>query len=208
MGWRDAAFLHWRVPAEALRPLVLEGLAIDTFGGDAWVSAVAFRMVGTRLGPVPLGTADFPELNLRTYVTRDGVPGVWFLQIDAADRTFCVLGRRMGMPYRHARFKLGTDGVRSEPGDGGAPFAATWLPGARPADAALDAFLVERYAAYGRLGGKLVRADVRHDPWPLEAANARLLAAGALPAAVASRQPDLAHTSRGVEVSAARAKKA
>ena len=32
------------------------------------------------------GISAFPELNVRTYVTLGGKPGVWFLSLDAANR--------------------------------------------------------------------------------------------------------------------------
>ncbi|MEA3190987.1 MAG: uncharacterized protein QOD77_1569 [Thermoplasmata archaeon] len=206
MGWRDVAFLHWPIPASDLRALVPEPLALDTHGQTAWVSAVALRMVGLRLGPLPLASPDFAVLNLRTYVTHDGVAGVWFLQNEAADRWFCAVSRRMGIPYRAARITLGADGVRSEPEGGAAPFAATWSSGARPPGLGLDAFLVERYSAYSVVGRRLLRTDVRHAPWPLDAANARVLAPGALPAVLAGAQPELAHTSPGVEATLHRAR--
>ena len=44
MNWDDLLFLHWRVEADRLRPLLPAGLALDTFEGAAWISVAAFRM--------------------------------------------------------------------------------------------------------------------------------------------------------------------
>lgn len=206
MGWRDAAFLHWPIAPAHLRPLLPEPLDLDTHGGTAWVSALALRITGLRLGPVPLASQDFPVVHLRTYVSYGGVAGIWFLQNDAADRLFCAASRLMGLPYRPASITLGAEGVRSEPADGAKPFAATWSPGARPPAPDLDRFLVERYSAFHVAGGRLLRSDVQHAPWPLDAANAAVLAAGALPAPLVGMQPSFAHTSRGVEATLRRAK--
>jgi uncharacterized protein len=47
------------------------------------------------------------ELNVRTYVHFNGVPGVWFFSLDASN-TLAVLGARaaIGLPYFRARMRL------------------------------------------------------------------------------------------------------
>jgi len=45
-SWGKLLFLHWPVPADLLRPLVPEPLAIDTFEGTAWVGITPFTMWG------------------------------------------------------------------------------------------------------------------------------------------------------------------
>ena len=42
--------------------------------------------------PYP-GTSSFPELNVRTYVKRDGKPGVWFFSLDAANALAVAVAR-------------------------------------------------------------------------------------------------------------------
>jgi len=76
--WGKLLFLHWAVPAVWLRPLIPEPLSIYTFGGLAWVGVTPFTMWGVRpafLPPVPV-LSESHELNVRTYVHLDGVPGV------------------------------------------------------------------------------------------------------------------------------------
>ena len=53
--------------------------------------------------PVPR-LSTFPELNVRTYVTRDGKPGIWFFSLDAGS-TLAVEGakRLYRLPYHRAR---------------------------------------------------------------------------------------------------------
>lgn len=205
MQWRDAAFLHWRLsPRDATR-LLPPGLEVDAFRGEAWVSAVPFRMARTRLFGIPLAPS-FPELNLRTYVRRGGLQGIWFLAIDA-EGPFVAMGRSQGMPYRKATLRLRSDGVESVP-RAGPPFSAQWQPDEGEADPELDAFLVERYHAFGLRRGRRVRGDVRHAPWPLRPATARVAAWGSLPPVLHGRQPDLAHLSPGVDVAARPARRA
>ena len=78
MRWHDLLFMHWPVPAAALRPLIPSGLDLGTFGGEAWLGVVPFRMTGIRhrLGPALPWVSAFAELNVRTYVTAGGRPGV------------------------------------------------------------------------------------------------------------------------------------
>ena len=76
--WHDLLFMHWPVSIESLRPHIPPSLTIDKFDGQAWIAVVPFRMSRIAphgLFPVPWLSA-FPELNVRTYVIRDGKPGV------------------------------------------------------------------------------------------------------------------------------------
>jgi uncharacterized protein len=180
MRWTDLAFLHWPLPAAALRPLVPAALEIDTFDGDAWVGVVPFRMEATRLRwlpPIPTAT-DFPELNVRTYVRAGGRAGVWFFSLDAASRLAVFGARRfLGLPYFHAAMAVRADesGVHYESrrarAGGSAEFQASYRPAgplfhSRPGT--LVHWLTERYCLFGqRRSGLCYRLDIAHQPWPL-----------------------------------------
>ena len=99
MRWVDLLFMHWPVPADALRPLIPPGLELDTYEGRAWLGVVPFGMedVAPRFLPAPPGPGAFPELNVRTYVRRRGRGGVWFLSLDAGSR-LAVEGRAGRLP--------------------------------------------------------------------------------------------------------------
>lgn len=129
MRWHDLLFAHWPISPDVLRPLLPDGLEVETFDGSAWIGVVPFRMSGTRLRrcpPVPT-TSSFPELNVRTYVrpagsTTEEALGIWFFSLDAASRIAVRTARAgFGLPYRDARMRVTT--VKSwEPGanrDGG-----------------------------------------------------------------------------------------
>src|SRR4051794_1503579 len=73
-SWGKLLFMHWRVPVEMLRPHVPIGIDIDTFEGDAWIAITPFTLWGARprfLPPLPW-LSNFHEMNVRTYVYRDG----------------------------------------------------------------------------------------------------------------------------------------
>src|SRR5260370_21119247 len=104
--WHDLLFAHWAVAAEAIRRLIPKNLELDTFQGQAWIGIVPFTMSGVRLRGTPglpwLST--FPELNVRTYVTAGGKPGVWFFSLDAVNPLAVELARFwFHLPYFRAR---------------------------------------------------------------------------------------------------------
>jgi uncharacterized protein len=198
--WGKLLFMHWPVAASHLRPLVAPQVSIDTFDGQAWVGVVPFRMWGVRpyFGPPVPGLSSFLELNVRTYVHYEGVPGVWFLSMDI-NSPIARWGARQFffLPYYDAEMSLGEDGNRivyssrrTDPQSPPAAFDANWthgepLPKTEPDS--LDFFLTERYCLYSAYKEQLYRCRVHHQPWPLSRAelsahNSTLLEALGLPA--------------------------
>src|SRR5205823_14606196 len=84
--WDDLLFAHYRVAAEELARLVPQGLEIEQYDGSAWLGVTPFVITGFRLrGTLPLPRlSTFPELNVRTYVTVDDKPGIWFFSLDTS----------------------------------------------------------------------------------------------------------------------------
>jgi hypothetical protein len=184
-SWRRLLFAHWPVAAATLRELVPAELELDTFEGQAWVSLTPFDLWELRvrgLPPVP-GAGRFPELNLRTYVTVGGRPGIWFFSLDAGS-TLAVLGARMfvGLPYHRAdmRIEHEDDWVRytSRRREGQAHFRARYRavgPDYQARPGSLDHFLAERYALYVvRRDASVIRQDIHHLPWTLRDAEATI----------------------------------
>jgi uncharacterized protein YqjF (DUF2071 family) len=78
--WGSLLFMHWPVPVDLLRPLVPDPLVVDAYGDLAWVGITPFTMWGVRPAftpPLPY-LSESHELNVRTYVHLDGVPGSGF----------------------------------------------------------------------------------------------------------------------------------
>jgi len=196
--WSRLLFLHWRLAPQDVRPLVPATLELDLDDGMAWVALTVFhvsRMRPPLLPPIP-GLSDGEEINLRTCVHRDGVPGLWFLSLDFTN-ALAVWGARLAyrLPYYQARMKASVHDDRasfqSERTHAGAPpatFDATWhlgepAPEARPGT--LDFFLVERYALWSGPAAQC-HARIHHRPWPLRRAtlshlHSTLLEAAGLP---------------------------
>jgi uncharacterized protein YqjF (DUF2071 family) len=181
-SWVDLAFLHWRVDAAELRRLVPRDLELETYDGTAWLGITPFLLTGFRLrGMPPLPrVSTFEELNVRTYVRRDGKPGIWFFSLDAASTLTVEAAKRIyKLPYRraHMRYERSADMVHYESARAGAAFSARYR-GEGPlfhADAGtLEYFLTERYCLYTEEGGHIYRTDIHHPPWDLQRGEAQI----------------------------------
>lgn len=187
MRWLDLAFLHWPVDARVLERELPRGLELDTFEGTAWLGVVPFRMEDVRPRWVPSipGISAFPEINLRTYVTAEGKPGVWFFSLDVTSR-LAVRAARMGfhLPYFKARMDFAREGetvhYASARIDGGVPygFEGSYRPTAGvelTQPGSFEAWLTERYCLYSaNKRGQVFRGEVHHLPWPLQRGEAEI----------------------------------
>ena len=190
-NWHHLLFLHWEVPPEELQALLPAGLTVDTFDGKAYVGLVPFTVTGARpmLAPPIPGISSFHEVNVRTYVHRNGSdPGVWFFSLDASN-IIAVSAARAGykLPYYHATIEFTASGdalpkvsFRSHRDDERGPKPAHLHVQYAPADGVtrpaapntLDFFLIERYILYASDDKhQLYRARVHHQPYPVQRAE-------------------------------------
>lgn len=183
-GWYDLLFAHWSVAPATLRALVPPALDLDLHEGQGWVGLTPFHLRDLTLRgirPPPGVPSAFLEMNLRTYVVHDGVPGIFFFSLDAESRA-AVLGARAlyRLPYFHAEMALTREGeshvYASRRSDGRAEARLDYRPTsgelARDEDS-LARWLAERYCLYAPLeSGKLLRAHIHHPPWALHKAEA------------------------------------
>ena len=204
MTWRDLLFAHWPVDPETVARRLPDAVSVDTYDGDAYLGVVPFVMDDIRPRGVPVGL-QFGELNLRTYVTVDGRPGVYFFNLDADDRIGVGLARALfQLPYYRAEMDIKTHGEGSDRevtfmshrrGSAAAPanFDATYGPDGAfetPAPDSLDAFLTERYRFYTTDdGGRLYYGDIDHEPWSLAPATADIRTNGLFSANGFDRPP-------------------
>lgn len=197
--WQDLAYIHWRYPIEEIQALLPAGVEVDSFDGSAWVGLIPFSMrnIGIpRLPAVPY-FGSFPEVNVRTYVRRNGVPGVWFFSLDV-NRFLPALVARVSyfLPYcwgkasnKRTDSTLATEVRRRWPSRASTSIRVSiGDPIESPDD--LSVFLSARWGLYSRGIGKGVRyAPVDHETWPLwtarlESLNDTLLIAAGLSAPV------------------------
>jgi uncharacterized protein YqjF (DUF2071 family) len=183
--WHELLFAHWPIAPAELRSLVPPILPLDTFEGACWVGIVPFHMTYVRPRWVPPITAlsSFVELNVRTYVTLQGIPGVYFFSLDANNPIAVAIARTFfHLPYFNAVMstKRAGDTIhyyshRTHKGSPPAEFRAKFRPIAPIAFAqkgSLEQWLTERYCLYTVLPGKGVyRGDIHHLIWPLQPAE-------------------------------------
>lgn len=179
--WRDLAYVHWRYDPQVVAALLPEGLEVDTFDGSAWVGLIPFSMRGIGLPRLPAVPyfGSFPEINVRTYVRRNGIPGVWFFSLDVNRLIPAVVARTTYLlPYcwGHASNRIDDGVLRSDverrwPSRARSRTAVRiGQPIAQPDDLAV--FLSARWGLYSKgLFGGLMYAPVDHEPWPLHSAS-------------------------------------
>ncbi|MFB6270926.1 MAG: YqjF family protein [Halobacterium sp.] len=184
MEWRDVLVASWPVDPDTVAQRLPDGVTVDTFDGRAWLSVVPFVMGDVRPLGVPAAVGrTFGELNLRTYVTGDAGPGIYFFNLDADDTVGVTLARTLfKLPYYHAEMRVHRDGdsvdFRSHRVHEGVPpldFDATYRPIGDPEPAepgTFESFLLERYRFYVEGRSTLYAGEVSHDPWRIAHADA------------------------------------
>ncbi|MET0989766.1 MAG: DUF2071 domain-containing protein [Glaciihabitans sp.] len=210
--WSDLAFLHWRVDASQVAPLLPKGLRPDEFDGSSWVGLIPFVLDrATVLGspPVPY-FGDFVEINVRLYaVDQQGHRGVVFVTLDAG-RLAAVLAARalFALPYVWSRTTVTRTGTElvyrgrrhlDRTATSEIVVRTTEVP---VVDDPLADFLTARWALFTRVLGRTVRLRNTHAPWrvfeaELLSLDDTLLARAGF-ASVATRPPDSVLYSPGV----------
>jgi uncharacterized protein YqjF (DUF2071 family) len=175
--WSNLFLATYAVPPSLLVKHLPPGLDLDTQGGQAFVSLVAFDFQGTRVLGVPWpGYRDFPELNLRFYVRHGTDRGVVFIREFVRQRLVAWLARFLyNEPYRVAPL---ASVVREEPGRLTVEHRLHWAgrdhtlratgatPGYRPAETSVEHFFKEHRWGFGRTRrGRPIRYEVVHPVW-------------------------------------------
>ncbi|GGF85661.1 hypothetical protein GCM10010912_33700 [Paenibacillus albidus] len=184
--WKDLLFAHWPVNEVELLPYLPPGLELEQWEGTPWISMSPFVMDLLKLRglPPPPGVHRFLELNIRTYVVRDGKPGIFLLNLDASSLLAVAAARLLAhLPYRHATMSYHCAGgdiryssKRINPNGDEAVFQGIYravqplcfhaMPGT------LLHWLTERYCLYASdRAGRLYIGEIHHLPWPLQEAE-------------------------------------
>lgn len=204
--WRNALFLHWKIPFETLRPIVPGKLKLDSFNGDYYVSLVAFTMknIRPRLLPAFTPISTFHEINLRTYTIHNNKGGVYFLSIEAEKTISAFLARMLsGLPYQKARMHRSSETYNSVNPKANQQLDLSYQIG-KPVlhKSLLDTWLTERYCLHLVQQDQIYTFDIHHLEWPLAEVEIKTkqlhykvgdLNLGTIP-------PDSTHYSEGVQV--------
>jgi uncharacterized protein YqjF (DUF2071 family) len=211
--WSDLAFLHWRVDADLVAPLLPAGLRPDVFDGSSWVGLIPFVLDrATVFGSAPIPYfGSFVEVNVRLYaVDERGRRGVVFVSLEAS-RLVSVLAARalFAIPYMWSRTTVEvTQGEYRYSSRrhlaGRAHSSVVVRPTDHPVvDDPLADFLTARWALFTRVRGRTIRLRNHHEPWrlfdaDLVALDDTLLAGAGFPGLAGTRAPDSVLYSPGV----------
>jgi len=210
--WHDLLLAHWQIVHDVIRKLVPEPLALDSFHGQCWIAVTPFHMSGVRARGLPAlpGLSRFAELNVRTYVTLDDKPGVFFFSLDAANLPAVFAARTLyRLPYFHADMSVDVkpNSVRyhSRRYRREAEFRGVYRPVGEVQlrrHGTPEHWLTERYCLYTVAKGRVYRGEIHHQPWPLQDADAEIKT-NTMAAASGITLPDtkpLLHFSRRLDV--------
>jgi uncharacterized protein YqjF (DUF2071 family) len=186
MTWSELLFAHWQVDPNLISPLLPPQLTLDTRDGSAWVGVVPFLMsnIAPRCCPPVPKLSRFLELNVRTYVSHDGKPGVWFFSLDAENPIAVRIARAtFNLPYMDATMSMRKDdtgtvfyqSTRTHRGEPLANLDASYQAVGEPFFAkpgTLEYWLTARYCLYSAdRKNRLYRGEIDHPPWSLSTAT-------------------------------------
>jgi uncharacterized protein len=186
MSWSELLFAHWPMEPKLISSFLPPGLALDTRDGVAWIGVVPFLMsnVAPRCCPPIPRLSRFLELNVRTYVTHEGKPGVWFFSLDAESPLAVRVARStFYLPYMDAVMSMTKDeshrieyrSHRTHRGEPAANFDATYSESGETFHAVpgtLEHWLTARYCLYSvNRQNRLFRGEIDHPPWTLSKAT-------------------------------------
>ncbi|MDQ0217800.1 YqjF family protein [Peribacillus cavernae] len=180
--WRDLLFMHYPVSTDIIKSYIPTELELDIFENKAWISMIPLRITNMRargIPPVPYMNS-YLELNVRTYVVYQGIPGIYFFSLDA-NHPLVVTGARTvtGLPYKHANMSFEkheeTFHYASQRIHTAKKLNVAYQPGHilfEPQEGSIDHWLLERYCMYSFRGGQILRGDIHHDKWKVNRAEA------------------------------------
>ncbi len=115
--WNEVLFMHWEIEPEFLFEHLPENIELDLFNQKAWISLVPFTMEKIRPSFLPSfpPISNFHEINLRTYVTKNGKRGVYFINIGSQKWLSTLLAKKLsGLPYENATIKRKFEGINQK----------------------------------------------------------------------------------------------
>ena len=170
--WNRLLFLHFEVPFEVLRTLVPASLELDAFEGKYYISVVPFTMekIRPRYLPAVGFISNFDEINVRTYVSKEGKAGVYFLNIEGGKSLSVFVSKQLsGLPYEKATMKRKEERYTSSNPKKKFQLEANYTIGEKAHQKTpLQIWLTERYCLYVYVNNNLYRYQIHHKEWELK----------------------------------------
>lgn len=182
--WEHLLFLHWPVSPRIMKSIIPPGLELDCYGGEAWISILPFKVSKFHLRnfpSIPFYHSNL-EINVRTYVKKDGISGVYFFSLDV-NKLLIVLGARLAtLPYFYSKMALKEKKDSfyfycSRTGKEPAFFKGSYHPidgSFTPKKGSLDHWLLERYFFWTNKGDSIYRGGIHHTKWEIQNAKVNI----------------------------------
>ncbi len=204
--WNQVIFLHWPVSYDELKEFVPDGLEIDMFEQQPWISLVAFKMerIRPRYLPSLKPISNFFEINLRTYVRVNNKTGVYFLSIEGGNELSCKLAKSIsGLPYRYSEMVRADDSFKSKNMEFDDTFEIRFETGNPIVEKSnLDTWLTERYALFQEEEDNNINEfEIHHMEWPLQSLSVnKMVIDYSRYHDLLGQRPKKVHYSNGVQV--------
>lgn len=192
-NWEDVLFIHTPVSYRSLRPFVPQPFKLDTYDGTSWVSIVLFQATGSRLRLMPSAFSypPFYQMNIRTYVTFESEPGVYFFSINTNSHFVNRGGALVSLPFQHAHLDMQKmqdtfyfQAQRQVKDSQDLALHVAYQPHTssfQPKQDTLPFFLTERYCIWMLNGNRIMKAPILHSHWDLHHANLKIQTSKGLP---------------------------
>lgn len=189
--WNDLLFIHLPISKNVLEAKIPVGLELDMFKGTAWISIISFRISNMHLRKIPRLPFfhSFLEVNVRTYVKHNGLPGVYFFSLDA-NNLLAILGAKIiSLPYFYAQMNMIKEKdtiyfetVRKESST--VVFKGAYKPISKayyPEPSSLNHWLLERYFLWFFKNKCLFQGAIHHKQWKIQDAEVTIEKQNMLP---------------------------
>ena len=169
--WHNTLFCHWKIAPHLLQDYIPDDLELDVLDGSAWVSLAAFEVKNMRLRNLPPFpyVSHFHEINIRTYVIKDGIPGIYLFSIET-DKLIEVLFTRLliGLPYKKSIINRTKSTLLANNTALNSHLNIEFKKETSPVEKTdLNVWLSERHALYENCNKKIGRFDIHHPEWEL-----------------------------------------
>jgi uncharacterized protein YqjF (DUF2071 family) len=169
--WHEVVFAHWRASSKKINEILPEGLELDLFNGEAWVSLTAFTLKNMRLRITPAfpPLSNFHEINLRTYVKKNGIPGIYFFSLEASKIGSMLMSKLASeLPYYRSDILRHKTLYQSQNKQHNFYLHLEYTPHREKIKKdLLDLWLTERYALFHQAGNNILANHIHHQEWPL-----------------------------------------
>lgn len=143
------------------------GFVLDTYKGNAFLSIVPFRMSQVRFPFSPiLPYSNLWELNIRTYIRVNGVPGIYFFTLDTDHFLAALIAKSFfALPYRYTSLKGEVQGNHYVFKGNTFHIEGKVKESIQKTD--FHQWITERYRLFTIKNGRTLEGTALHNPWEI-----------------------------------------